>query len=50
MTWRLWPRRIADFGDACMAALGSSGVFDELATFDIKFAKRARRLGVPSHW
>jgi predicted nucleic acid-binding protein len=48
--WALWPRRIKDFGDACLTAVAEAGGFDELATFDAAFAKRARRQGVSTYW
>ena len=48
--WDLWPGRLTDFGDACLAAVGRAGDFDELATFDQAFAARARRVGVASYW
>ena len=46
----LWPRRIADFGDACLAAAAKSHAFDALATFDTGFRKRLRRQGLATHW
>jgi predicted nucleic acid-binding protein len=46
----LWPRRVKNFGDACLAAVARAGAFDALATFDAAFAKRARRLGLATHW
>ena len=46
----LWPRRIPDFGDACLAAAAKSEAFDVLATFDTGFRKRLRRQGVATHW
>jgi len=48
--WRLWPRRIRDFGDACLTAVARAETFDVLATFDAAFAKRARRQGVATYW
>lgn len=48
--WELWPGRLEDFGDACIAAAGRAGGYDELATFDGKFARRARRLGIATYW
>jgi len=48
--WRLWPRRVPDFGDACMAASARAGAFGSLATFDATFARKATRLGIPSYW
>jgi len=48
--WRSWPSRIREFGDACLAAVGKADGFDELATFDAKLAKRARRLGLATYW
>ncbi len=46
----LWPRRIADFGDACLASAAKSNAFDALATFDTGFRKRLRRQGLATHW
>ena len=46
----LWPRRIADFGDACLASAAKSHAFDALATFDTGFRKRIRRQGLATHW
>ena len=46
----LWPRRIADFGDACLAAVAKSGAFDSLATFDVGFRRRLRRQVLATHW
>lgn len=48
--WSLWPRRVKDFGDACLTAVATAGTFDVLATFDAAFAKRARRLGAATYW
>ena len=46
----LWPRRIAEFGDACLAAAAKSDAFDALATFDAGFRRRLRRQGLALHW
>ncbi|MCH7825723.1 MAG: PIN domain-containing protein [Acidobacteria bacterium] len=46
----LWPRRITDFGDACLAAVAKSDAFDALATFDAGFRKQLRRQGLATHW
>lgn len=46
--WSLWPGRVRDFGDACLTA--QADAFDELATFDAAFARRARRRGIASYW
>ncbi len=46
----LWPRRMADFGDACLAAVAKSDAFDALATFDAGFRRRLRRQGLATHW
>jgi predicted nucleic acid-binding protein len=48
--WQLWPRRLRNFGDACLAASAKADAFDRLATFDAKFARSARRQGVPTWW
>ncbi len=48
--WKLWPRRVKDFGDACLAAVGTSDAFDSLATFDAAFSKRLRRQGLSTYW
>ena len=48
--WSLWPRRIKDFGDACLTAVAQAGAFDALATFDAAFARQARRQGVATYW
>ncbi len=46
----LWPRRITDFGDACLAAVAKSDAFDAVATFDAGFRKRLRRQGLATYW
>ena len=46
----LWPRRMADFSDACLAAVAKSDAFDALATFDAGFRRRLRRQGLATHW
>ena len=46
----LWPRRITDFGDACLAAVAEAGAFDALATFDAAFRRRLRRRGIATYW
>ena len=46
----LWPDRIGDFGDACLAAATTTSGFDSLATFDAAFAKRVRRHGLATYW
>ena len=48
--WSLWPRRIKDFGDACLTAVAKAGTFEVLATFDAAFARQARRQGVATYW
>ena len=48
--WKLWPRRVRDFGDACLLATARADAFDLLATFDTAFAKRTRRHGVATYW
>ena len=48
--WSSWPRRIKDFGDACLIAVAKADTYDVLATFDAEFAKRARRQGVATYW
>ena len=50
MVFDLWPRRLGDFGDACLAAVAKADAFDALATFDVGFAKRLRRHGLATHW
>ena len=50
VVFSLWPRRIADFGDACLVAAAKSDAFDALATFDAGFRKRLRRYGLATHW
>lgn len=44
--WKLWPRRVPDFADACLSSAARHGAFDMLATFDRRFAGLARKLGV----
>lgn len=46
----LWPQRISDFGDACLAAIAKRSPVDCIATFDRTFAKRLQREGLRSHW
>lgn len=46
----LWPDRVADFGDACLAAAAKTGGFDSVATFDLGFAKQLRRLDLQTYW
>jgi len=48
--WALWPNRIKDFADACQAAAASAGTFHAVATFDTRFAKRARSQGIATYW
>ena len=48
--WSLWPRRVREFGDACLTVVAKADAFDVLATFDTGFAKRARRQGVATYW
>lgn len=48
--WSSWPRRLGDFGDACLTAMALDGTFDVLATFDDAFARRARRRGIARYW
>ena len=48
--WGSWPDRFHDFGDACLAAAARADTFDVLATFDVAFAKKARRQGVATYW
>ncbi len=50
VVFSLWPRRIADFGDACLAGAAKSDAFDALATFDAGFRRRLRRQGLATHW
>ena len=50
MVSSLWPRRMKDFGDACLATVAESGSFDALATFDAAFARRLRRRGLATYW
>lgn len=48
--WSSWPGRFQDFGDACLTAAARADTFDVLATFDVAFAKKARRQGVAMYW
>ena len=48
--WSSWPDRFHDFGDACLAAAAWADAFDVFATFDVAFAKKARRQGVATYW
>lgn len=50
LVWSLWPRRMKDFGDACLIAAAEAGAFDLLATFDSAFVRRLRRQGVAAYW
>lgn len=48
--WRCWPRRVKDYGDACLTVVARSGGFELLATFDAELAKRARQQGAATYW
>jgi predicted nucleic-acid-binding protein len=48
--WSSWPDRLHDFGDACIIAAARANTFDELATFDVAFAKTARQQGAATYW
>ena len=44
----LWPRRVADFGDAALAAAALEKRNVAIATFDQRFIRQLRREGVDS--
>ncbi|HVR99098.1 MAG TPA: PIN domain-containing protein [Thermoanaerobaculia bacterium] len=46
----LWPEKVPTFVDATLAAVASQGRYDSVATFDAKFSKQLRRLGLTSYW
>lgn len=46
----LWPRIVADFSDAALAAVAREGRFNAVATFDRTFARRIGRLGMSEYW
>jgi predicted nucleic acid-binding protein len=52
--WRrvfeLWPDPLAGLADASIVAVAMTRRYDAVATFDQKLAKRAKDLGVASHW
>jgi len=54
LTWAtlldVWPDRVDDFGDACLAAVATTGAVDSVATFDARFARQLRRLDLPTYW
>ena len=46
----LWPKRYADFTDACLAAVAQQGRFDAVATFDRPFARQLARESLTTVW
>ena len=46
----LWPERVPDFADACLAAAAKHGHLDSIATFDRQFVKRLHKEGIRSYW
>ncbi len=47
---KLWPGRISDFADACLAAVAKDGHLSVIATFDRQFVRRLRTEGISSYW
>ena len=45
---KIWPDKIADFGDAIVAVVGKAQKGARIATFDEKFARDFRSLGLES--
>ena len=46
----LWPERIPDFADACLATVAKQGHLASIATFDRQFVKRLRKERILSYW
>jgi predicted nucleic acid-binding protein len=46
----IWPETMADFADAILASVATTGASDTVATFDSDFRKRLGRLGVECLW
>ena len=46
----LWPERIPDFADACLATVAKKGHLASIATFDRQFVKRLRKERILSYW
>ena len=46
----LWPSRFADFADGALAVVASAKRYDSVATFDRKFARRLRKVGLEIFW
>ena len=44
----LWPAKIADFGDALIAATGKAMKGTTIVTFDVKFKSGLKKLGLDS--
>lgn len=45
-----WPAPLPSLADAAIVAVASSKRYDAIATFDQKLGKRAKDLGVATHW
>ena len=43
-----WPSKIADFGDALIAATGKATKLSTIVTFDVKFKSALKKLGLDS--
>lgn len=46
----LWPGKVGDFGDAILAAVALTARVDGVATFDKRFIRQLRTLGVEVGW
>lgn len=45
-----WPSPLSSLADAAIVAVAASKRYDAIATFDRKLGKRAKDLGVATHW
>jgi len=45
-----WPHQVPAFGDAVLASVASQKGCDAVATFDLKFRSKLKRLGLTSYW
>ena len=48
--FELWPNPLPSLADASIAAVATTNRYDAIATFDQKLARRAKDIGIPSHW
>lgn len=46
----VWPSELRDFGDAVLTVAARLRKHDSIATFDQRFVRALRRLGVETHW